>query len=408
MKKSNGLKSRKRSEGIAPPERFAFGEDLRWNAPWIDVKLWVELPFWLMANNAGLSICIEHHEFPVTIHDNYFELFANAARDSKLTIIYRGPHKELDDLSKPITEWRKKNPRIPVMWRKCKTVVKIATRCNTDVWDKAKKAGIRPPPSVSAYLSTLCKAHLPVINKLIQGYRLATYDYFPYEVAPWDIPYWIIEGNGGSISSLIQPYRGWDMKPMISRKSGSPVPFQLIDTSTLASELLKSASPGEWELLDALNFMERGDYSDAVRRITTAVEVVVAYAVAKEIEAAQGKVCAEAFLEKTKMNFPERVKKYQQVTCRKLPDTLQQELNNTRQIRNRIVHGGYRIAHGERGTAQRSVDTGRWLFNWFENDASRAKVREERIAFRSLGRDVADFVFNSRIQADGVVVSSPF
>ena len=201
------------------------------------------------------------------------------------------------------------------MWRKCKTVVKIATRCNADVWRKAIKAKGERPHSVSAYLSVLCKAHIPVLNRLIQGYRLATYDYFPFEVAPWDVPRWLIERGGNGVSAFLQPYRQWDMKPVIFRKPDDPpVVYQLIEGATLATELPKIASPGEFELLDALNFMERGDYSDALRRITTAIEVIVAHTVGKEIEARQGRASAEKFLKNTKLNFPERVKKYQLIT----------------------------------------------------------------------------------------------
>jgi hypothetical protein len=252
----------------------------------------------------------------------------------------------------------------------------------------------------------LCKAHIPVLNKLIQSYRLATYDYFAFEIAPWDVPRWLIEINGGGISAILQPYRTWDIKPQVLHKhSKQLVPYQLIDASVLAVAVLRNATPGEFELLDALNFMERGDYSDAVRRITTAIEVIVAYAVGAEVEAKCGKPASEKFLKDTRMNFPERVKRYQQATGRTLPAGLAQDLRDTREIRNRIVHGGYRISQGEQGRAQRCVDTGRWLFNWFENDPARQTVREGRIAFRSLGRDLSDGMFTSKIGSDGVTVS---
>jgi hypothetical protein len=39
--------------------------------------------------------------------------------------------------------------------------------------------------------------------------------------------------------------------------------------------------------------MERGDYSGAVRRVTTVIEVVVKAAVAREIEKAEGKAAAQ-------------------------------------------------------------------------------------------------------------------
>lgn len=77
----------------------------------------------------------------------------------------------------------------------------------------------------------------------------------------------------------------------------------------------------------------------------------------------------------------------------------------TRKLRHRIVHKGYRIGPNERGHAQRAVDTGRWTFNWFEDNKQRYEIREKRIAFRGLGRDLAVGIFPSVITTDGVVIS---
>jgi hypothetical protein len=51
------------------------------------------------------------------------------------------------------------------------------------------------------------------------------------------------------------------------------------------------------------------------------------------------------------------------------------------------------------------VDTSRWIFNWLENDQARRDIREKRIAFRSLGRDISAGVFRPRITPEGVVLS---
>jgi hypothetical protein len=153
--------------------------------------------------------------------------------------------------------------------------------------------------------------------------------------------------------------------------------------------------------------MERGDYSGAVRRVTTAIEVVVEAVVGKEIERAEGNAVATNFLNATRMNFKRRIDKYQSLTGRTLLQGLSATLDETRKLRHRIVHGGYRISAGERGRAQRAVDTGRWIFNWFENDAQRSKTREKQIGLRSLGRDLTYGVFRSKITPEGVTVSRP-
>jgi hypothetical protein len=38
------------------PESYFVGQELNWGAPWVDVCLWVELPFWLMVENTTISI----------------------------------------------------------------------------------------------------------------------------------------------------------------------------------------------------------------------------------------------------------------------------------------------------------------------------------------------------------------
>jgi len=80
-------------------------------------------------------------------------------------------------------------------------------------------------------------------------------------------------------------------------------------------------------------------------------------------------------------------------------------LQDTRDLRHRIVHTGYRIGPDERGRAQKAVDTGRWIFNWFENDQRRRDIREKRAKWVP-GRDLAAGIFPSRITSDGVVLSS--
>jgi hypothetical protein len=259
-----------------------------------------------------------------------------------------------------------------------------------------------------------------VINKLIQAYRLATYDYFPYEVAPWDVSRWTVERTGQSVPISLVPYRDWDEKPRLfdvpfgqiiekiskGEKLAAPtLPYELINETDLRAKISALANPGEFELLDALNLMERGDYSGAVRRVTTAIEVVVEAVVGKCVEEKQSARSAVKFLKDTETNFPRRVSKYEELSGRSLPGALRKDLQVTRKLRHRIVHRGYRIGPGERGRAQKSVDTGRWTFNWFENDQERFNTREKRIAFRGLGRDIAANVFPTRITSEGVVVS---
>jgi hypothetical protein len=381
-----------------PPASYVVGQELNWDAPWCDVVLRVELPFWLMLDDTRIEVDVADHVFSVAIESRLFELHIAWISDAKSTTVYQGPLRKPHELSPDIQEAFQKHPAAS-LWRKCKTILKITSRCNEDVWNKRNEDN--RPPSVEFYLQELCRAHLLVVNKVIQAYRLACYDYFAFEVAPWDVPRWLIEREGQSYSCLLVSYRGWDQKP----KDLDGHVFKLIEPDQLKAQMTDEASPGELELLDAINLMERGNYSDAVRRVTTAVEVIVEAVASKQVELKEGATEAAKFVKNTRMNFPGRIKKYEQLTGRELPSGLKGELEQTRTLRHRIVHGGYRISPGERGAAQRAVDTGRWTFNWFENDEKRRKARETKVAFRSLGRDMLYGIFRSEITPSGVTVS---
>jgi hypothetical protein len=390
------------------PDHYAVGDNLNWDAPWINVRLWTELPFWLMVDNTAVAVECEGHEFPVAIHDNYFELFFGEATDSRTTVGYRGPFKKREDLPPGVKQAMDQHPNGPYMWRKCKTILKVDSRCNEDVWNAASNKDLPRANEAKLYLSELCRGHIPVINRLIGAYRLATYDYFAFEVSPWDIPRWSVERGGQSISSRLLSYREWDGKPLIYKfedLSEKPIVYKLIEADDLRKGISYVPTPGELELLDALNLMETGDYSGAVRRITTAIEVIVEAVAEKVMEESNGKQAAEKFLKDTRMRFDERLKAYQKLTGRQISTTSLKTLKETRNLRHQIVHGGYRIGPSERVRAQKAVDTGRWIFNWFEDDQARRDIREKHIAFRSLGRDLDAGLFHPKITPDGILLS---
>lgn len=389
-----------------PPASYAVGDDLDWDAPWVEVRLRVELPFWLFVENTILQVEEEGHVFPVSIQMERFELHTSMISDSKQWVIYQGPIRKDDDLSESIKEFKRLKPDAQFLWRKAKSVLVILTRCNEDVWRKRTEEPLPVRPSVKLYLDELCRAHIPVVNRLIQAYRLGTYDPFAFEVASWDVPHWFIERDNQACSCTLVPYRSWD-HPISGHDGpdGRLQPYRLINADGLRTRMSAQASPGELELLDAINLMERGNYSDAIRRITTAIEVIVAAVAEDIVSAKEGSQAAKRFLEDTRVNFQRRVKKYEQLSGRMLPDGMRRELDHTRKLRHRIVHGGYRVTPAERGSAQKSVDFGRWTFNWFENDTQRREVREQRIARRSWGREMTYNIFRPQITPEGVTLS---
>jgi hypothetical protein len=181
--------------------------------------------------------------------------------------------------------------------------------------------------------------------------------------------------------------------------------YQLIEATSLRESISDIGTAGEMELLDAINFMERGNYSDAIRRITTAIEVLVAAGGRLPHRAARRHASRGKVSKKTRLDSPGRISKYEALTGGELPDALKKDLNKTRTLRNHIGHGGYRLSPGERSLADLAVFNGQLTFNWFENDAQRKKVRESRPGFKSLGRDLSYNMFRPGITPDGVLLT---
>lgn len=175
------------------------------------------------------------------------------------------------------------------MGRIGKTVLRIRARGHADAFTELPDNALpRQFAEHRAYWTSLCEAHIPVVNELIQSYRLATYDYFAYEVSPWDVPIWNLKHRNAGFVAGVMPYKEFDIPPVRiddGAAQGAPPkaePFRwcTVDDLTMAAA---DATPGELDLLDARSLMERGDYTGAVRRTVTAVEAVVAWALLTRI-----------------------------------------------------------------------------------------------------------------------------
>jgi tetratricopeptide (TPR) repeat protein len=384
------------------PERFSIGQNLDWEASPIPVTLYVELPFWIMVPDCLQEVVINDCRFDVEIKDNYIEKYACAFGESRSNCIYIGPPESWQ--SNPDLEKFTKEGNVPIMDRKCKTVLCIHSACNKDVLTAAGRESTRSREA-HFYLGAFCEAHLEVINHLIQHYRLSTYDFFPYEVSPWDVPIWFVGSEVGIARVILQNYAAWDEKPAMYKTitaSGPNERYELIKAHELQSALSLEPSAGEYELLDASNFMERGDYSGAVRRITTAIEVQLESVLRQELLKIYPVAEVEEKLKDSENDFPGRRRQYQKLSGRKLSAEQEEDLESIRTLRHSIVHNAYRISLNERELAQRAVDTGRWIFNWLENQPTREDIRGKRIAKRSLGRRL--MLFSAKITPHGVIV----
>ncbi len=384
------------------PTSYYLGQELDWEAEAKPVLLFVELPFWLMVPNCTLDVEVNGHTFKVDIIDNFYELYIEEVHDSRDSCCFIGADSSRvnPEIIKIIEE-----QQLSSLPRKCKTIMRIHSNCNADVLAAEQQEG-RRFNEAHAYLRAFCDAHLDITNKVIKQYRLSTYDHFAYEVSPWDIPVWFVETGSGSITVVLLNYTRWDQKPVTGDSLETAQTYELISSTDLQKEMKTEATAGEIELLDAINLMERGDYSGAVRRITTAIEAVMEFVLRQELlKCHSSEAEVDNRLYASRNDFPGRLRQYQKLIGQIMPDVLLEDLESTRKLRHEIVHRAARISFNERGKAQRSVDTGRWIFNWLENQPDRKTIRERRLALRSVGRHFS--FFRAEIGRNGVIIYKP-
>ncbi len=396
-------------------ESVIFGDALDWASPVVPVDLLVELPFWLMIDDCELHLPLGPAHIPVQVHDKHREVYAGEVRDSRVTLVYRGPRPDLmhPDITRLAAE-----QGLVLAERPSRTVLRLGSAAHMDVFSAVSDSDEpdalpRRRLEAEAYLASLCEAHLPVVNDLIQRYRLATYDYFAYEVSPWDVPVWTVDAATGGVTVRLLPYWDWDSKPMLvgpDRPGGPelpPRPFRFTDVVTLLGTVPEQATPGELELLDARSLMERGDYTGAVRRTATALEAVVGWALAAALGDQHDEAEVQRRLSASMNDFPGRLRQWLKLTAVQVPEQLIDELEVTRSLRHDIVHRARRLSAAERGVAQRCVDTGRWLFNFIEQNPARRDLREKGGVLRSVGRSALAPRFMVELTSDGVRVAGP-
>ncbi len=388
-------------EDIPEDEPFGdgvYGARLDWASSAAAVHLAVELPFWLMVPSSPLTVTVTGHSFDVEIRGDHYEVHADEFSDSRRTCVYLGPDPQKLD---PAIAEELHREGVPAIVRKCKTLLRIPTQCMSDALASHDGSYWHGREAMS-YLQALTAAHIPVVNEVIQQYRLATYDYFPHEVSPWDVPVWFVQSTDGHVMAPLFPYAAWDYKPNVNDAM-----YTLVSPEDLQASGPASPGPGEADLLDGLMLMERGDYSGAVRRVTTAIEVLVRDRLERELLNLHDAAEVEKRLQASRNDFPGRLRQWQKLSGKALGKAPLDQLDGTRALRHEIVHAGRRLTYMERGLAQRCVDTSRWMYNAIEGEPPREKVREQNLALRGFGRFALSMRFDAEITSEGAVVYEP-
>jgi hypothetical protein len=397
-------------------DSFVFGEGIDWSSPLRDTYLFVELPFWLMTPTGRVDVQWSGIAFSIEVCSPWTEVFAWEFTDSRASCISQGGsrYEPSEDIAEAIAHAEATaQQQIPLMQRQCKTVLRLKTRAHNDAFRERTDA--EPPRAKleqEAYWASLCDAHLPVVNELIQRYRLVTYDYFAYEVSAWDVPVWYIRPEtAGGHRVVLMPYKGWDQKPCVvegmdSANKPKTRVFEWSPLGDLTAASSQDATPGEFDLLDARSLMERGNYTGAVRRTVTAIEAVLAWALLGELAKKYDSAEAALQLQKTDTDFPGRWRQWRKLANSQTGQGEFDRFQKTRDIRHEIVHRGRRLTHLDRFVAQQAVDTGRWLYSKIEGKPHRAALRtkSDKNPLKSAGRMAMAIRFPAILNADGITL----
>ena len=223
------------------PKLLTFGDGIDWDAPLVETFLYVELPFWLMVPAGDVHLKYEGVDFTVTILGPWQEVFAFEFTDSRITCFHQGPATAEPYEPQGAIGEMLRDRKAPVMSRPCQTVLRITTQAHLGPFQEVPDD---QPPRATAendrYMASLCEAHIPVINELIQRYRLQSYDYFAMEVSAWDVPVWYLKQGDDGHRTVLLLYRAFDRKP-------NTVEEPEIDGGTPISpcrDLLKTGRPG--------------------------------------------------------------------------------------------------------------------------------------------------------------------
>ncbi len=128
------------------------------------------------------------------------------------------------------------------------------------------------------YIESLCRAHLPFLNVLINGYRAAATDAFAFEVSEWDVPIWFFSIDGDHEVIHLVPYATLNGFPAIRDGMGNDA--KLIEANFAKPDEVQlavneSRLPGELDLFDAWNLYYRGRFAECIRALVTSIEVML-------------------------------------------------------------------------------------------------------------------------------------
>ena len=367
---------------------------LDWSAPYVAVHLYVELPFWLMMPEDTFDVKFEESTVKITVVHGCEELQRTAThfKNSSSTVFLARPGEPIPEYVQHLVDGSSNGCSAHIH----KTTLII----EASVLESAVKCSLGSPPEQEdaiRYFRTLATGHLPVANRLITAYRRASNDPFVQEITEATTPIWFMRRQNHFFRIPIFFYGGFESRPEWPNKDGKQEVADFATVAEVRKFLTQEETPGETILLDAWGYFYAGRFVDAIRGFVSALEVLLEARYAAAMKAngiAVEKV--EAELRSTATRFNSRINNYLQLTKRTIPGPLvawvpyingvrlRQELANTRDLRHKIVHEGYRMSPFAHGPMLRAAETMTWLFDWLEDCELSSRIRFRHYTLKGL------------------------
>jgi hypothetical protein len=368
------------------------GSTIDWKSSFVSVKLYVELPFWMMmpegvfeVNHGGSTATIEVVHACEEIQSTPTDQTTHSS-----TVFIARPNERPPDWVESVVE----NPN-GFSVRIHRTTLVFEPTVLDSVLSHLQEGNRLNRNQAYTYLQALALGHLALVNHLLAAYRRVSYDPFVLEVTAPTVPIWFYRIGDRFIRVSLWPYANLLHRPEWSA-GGRTETVDLATSEEIREYLTLPETPGETILLDAWSYFYEGRFNDAVRALVTAIEVLLEskYAEALRAHGAQeDKVNAE--LNSSSQKFLTRLTRYLDVSGRTVPGPLlscvpyingvrlRDELQATRRLRHKIVHEGERISPFAFGVMLKNVETMTWLFNWLEDNQRNSGNRFRHYAFKS-------------------------
>ncbi|NQT11476.1 MAG: hypothetical protein HQ582_01925 [Planctomycetes bacterium] len=396
-----------------------------WKGRSIPIQLMVELPFWLMIPDCEISIAHGGATVRVRIRGKYMAVSDGPLfYDSHRNVVFIGPNDDLkagEELPPVVARTE------AAIYRPMKTVVVFRPEVMEDAVvalqepvsaTQQELREVRRVNRAAQYLQSLAYAHVPLLNRLITDYRLASRDPCAFQVSQWNVPVWFAEYNDKLVRVCLMPYSDNDWYPALRRlKGGERPPFYAASPHVVGVQTGADVAPGTLEILDARSLMYRGHVADAVRSAVTAIEVALEGQIAKLLtHNGWTEQQIQSRLEETWNDFDERVADYERISGTRIPGPvlsclphingirLKSELSCVRRLRHKIVHEGLRVNSHSRGAMVRAIETMTWLFHWLSWEEGKAQEKSRSYVFFEMMRGMGIPRYSVTYRDSGVVV----